>query len=290
MAGRKKQWQNLEWRDKEIATRKRLAKDPQRLKQLSQASRTRWSDPEKKEKGLAQLRGMWDDPRQHEMASERISKRIKENGGINPGTRSRRGIFPSLKNGDAFFFESSYELRAFEILEIISEVRSFQRCPFVVEYSYEGCIHKYHPDIIAEDCFENRIIIEIKPYKRVGEILNQIKFEAARKFCYEHGIIFSVWTEKHLSKREVRNDGAFRDVHRFLMVDVKPGELLGYLMNLQGHNVAGNGKRDGLKTLWEQTISSQAPRSGEGSEAIPKGSRTQVSPKHPANSIRVNAV
>lgn len=51
-------------------------------------------------------------------------------------------------------------------------------------------------------------------------------------------------------------------------------------MNLQGHNVAGNGKRDGVRTLQERAISSRAARTAEGSEAIPQGSRTQESPKH----------
>lgn len=50
-------------------------------------------------------------------------------------------------------------------------------------------------------------------------------------------------------------------------------------MNQGGHNVTGNGRREGLKTSLERAISNQAPRTGEGSEAIPKGSRNQVIPK-----------
>ena len=51
-------------------------------------------------------------------------------------------------------------------------------------------------------------------------------------------------------------------------------------MNLRGHNVARNGKRDGMKTLQERAISSRTPRTGEGSEAIPQGSRGLGIPKH----------
>lgn len=288
VAGRRRQWQNLECCEKTIASRKRLAMDPKRREQFSQASKMRWSDPEKRKKGLIQLRGIWDDPHQHELVRERMLKRIQNNGGANPGVHTKRGIFPSLKNGDAIPFESSYELRAFEILEVIPQVKSFQRCPFVIEYLQGGYVHEYHPDILVEDHLGHKVMIEIKPYKRIIEKLNQMKIEAARKFCGEHGITFSVWTEKEYNKKEGKEHGTFGHVRRFLMVDVKPGELLEYLGNLQGHNVAGNGKRDGVKTLWEQTISSQAPRSGEGSEAIPKGSRAQVSSKHPASSIEVN--
>jgi hypothetical protein len=51
-------------------------------------------------------------------------------------------------------------------------------------------------------------------------------------------------------------------------------------MNPWDHSVAGNGKRDGLKTSWKRAISSRAARPAEGSEAILKKSRSEGAPKH----------
>ena len=116
-----------------------------------------------------------------------------------PWVNSKPGYFFSKKNNDNIYYASSYELTAFKLLEQLSRVRSYRRCPYSVQYRKgNGSEHRYVPDILVEYTDGLKEIIEVKPGRFVGFYPNPAKFKAARKFCHGKDIGFSVWTEVEL--------------------------------------------------------------------------------------------
>lgn len=61
-----------------------------------------------------------------------------------------------------------------------------------------GKIRKYYPDFYVEYVNGDRIIIEIKPSKRVHQAKVAKKLLAASEHCAAHGMTFKVLTEHEL--------------------------------------------------------------------------------------------
>ena len=77
---------------------------------------------------------------------------------------------------------------------------------FVIPYiSYDGSERTYRPDFFVP---ERKLLIEAKPEKLSHTPLNSLKFEAARLFCKERNIEFTVFTERSSSmkKEDAVND------------------------------------------------------------------------------------
>lgn len=124
------------------------------------------------------------------------SKRISN---INQYVRGKKGLFFSLKNNKEIKYDSSWELEAYQILELLSDVKSYDRCQFYINYNINNSLHKYIPDIFAEYKTGKKKIIEIKPLYATKSEKNQAKFLAAYEYCKnEKGITFHVWTEDEL--------------------------------------------------------------------------------------------
>lgn len=135
--------------------------------------------------------------------SESISKIYVENGGINTGYRgTKKGKFFSKKNNKDIFYGSSYELRAFNILEQIAEVENYDRCSFYIPYNFKGSNKKYIPDIEVNYKDGTKEIIEVKPKALISIGKNSFKFEALKNYCLDKGFCFSIWDETFLFKNE----------------------------------------------------------------------------------------
>lgn len=77
---------------------------------------------------------------------------------------------------------------------------------FIIPYiSYDGSERTYCPDFFVP---ERKLLIEVKPERLLRTPLNSLKFEAAKLFCKERNIEFTVFTEMSFSikKEDVIND------------------------------------------------------------------------------------
>lgn len=120
----------------------------------------------------------------------------------------REGYLISNKNGGKeMHYRSGMECDVYECLEAIKEVISYEVEPFKVQYSLNGEIHEYNPDlkIIFDD---GRIEIwEVKPANQTALPVNNAKWTACNQYCQTRGYNFMVLTEVGLDKlrMKVRN-------------------------------------------------------------------------------------
>jgi hypothetical protein len=106
--------------------------------------------------------------------------------------------FYSKKNDRQIYYHSSYELAAFEILEQMSVVKSYDRVRYAIDYEYEGKTRKYIPDILITYQDGNQEIIEVKPEYQLKNPMNIAKLESLKKYCLEKDLKFGLWTEDQL--------------------------------------------------------------------------------------------
>lgn len=119
--------------------------------------------------------------------------------GINNGWKhTKKGYFYSNKNNKELFYRSSYELKAYEILEDSIFVKNYNNCSFSIPYEFEDKIKRYIPDIMVEYITGIREIIEIKPSNLLTYKKNPFKFEALKNYGYINKLKISIWTEKEL--------------------------------------------------------------------------------------------
>ena len=110
------------------------------------------------------------------------------------------GNFYSLKNKKTIHYRSSYELRAYELLEVDSKVKNYCVEPFAIEYKINETIKLYIPDILIYYKNGDKKLVEVKPSRRLNEQINQKKIIAAKEYCKDNDIKFSLWTEEKLFK------------------------------------------------------------------------------------------
>lgn len=119
-------------------------------------------------------------------------------GGVNPSWKGiKRGYFFSNKNKEEFYYGSSYELKAFKLLEDMTDVLKYSKCSTWIDYEFEGH-RRYLPDILITYVDGTKQIVEVKPEYLCNVAKNKAKFEVGERFCKEHNMRYSVWTEKQL--------------------------------------------------------------------------------------------
>lgn len=131
--------------------------------------------------------------------SEAQIERVIKNNGVAHGINGFKvGKFYSQKTQKEIHFESSYEEKAYIVLEKSDAVIEYDRCNFGIAYYKNGGIHRYIPDIIVTYKTGKKSIIEIKPENLVKDSVNQSKFKAAKEYCKINNLEFLIWTEKEL--------------------------------------------------------------------------------------------
>lgn len=115
----------------------------------------------------------------------------------NRKNNSLNGYYFSIKSNAELFYQSSYELQAYEILEQLDEVKYFNRCKFSIDYikPEDNRLHKYIPDIEVIYKSGNRQIIEVKSEWQLEDEIVKAKASAATE---KFGDDYIVWTEKNL--------------------------------------------------------------------------------------------
>jgi len=86
----------------------------------------------------------------------------------------------------------------------------FDAEPTVTSYGYETVVipyvsnarsgkqRKYYPDFLVEFTDGKRVLVEVKPSKRLPQARVQKKLAAARQWCSAHGVTLQVITELEL--------------------------------------------------------------------------------------------
>ena len=123
----------------------------------------------------------------------------------------KTGYFVSAKAGKSLFHGSSYELRAFEMLEADPSVVVYDRGHFALPYMDNGKQHRYLPDIFVTYQDGHQAVIEIKPEYYVEDATNSAKAAVARPYCAVHNFEYIIWTEVDLSlpiQRYIRKEKA----------------------------------------------------------------------------------
>ena len=111
--------------------------------------------------------------------------------------------FPSVKCNRIIEAESLLEYDRVILLEMDSNVASFQEQPFMLEYEDDGVIKKIYPDFLVIRRDGTKTVEEVKPsYKaKLPKFLRRIALE--EKALAQHGYSFELQTENEI-RREPR--------------------------------------------------------------------------------------
>jgi hypothetical protein len=116
--------------------------------------------------------------------------------------RSISGTHFSSKIERDVNFMSLYEKKAYEILDSMESVASYQDQPFTISYEYNGQPFTYIPDILVYLTDGSIKLLEVKPAERLSSPRVQAKHAAAEVFCIKKGWAFMVLTEVDLFRNE----------------------------------------------------------------------------------------
>lgn len=131
--------------------------------------------------------------------SDNTTKRFL-NGEFTHRNHFTTGFFYSDKNQQSLYYRSSYELKAYELLEADESIMSYESEPFTIPYIDEdGIKRRYIPDILVTPYNSKQKLIEVKPRELLSVIRNQLKIKSAKKYCEANNLCFEVWTEQELS-------------------------------------------------------------------------------------------
>lgn len=126
----------------------------------------------------------------------------------------RHSIFSLTENEglkNRIKYRSSWELKFFVWCDTNENVKWWSSEPFGIDYfnPISEKKAKYYPDVFLE-YYDQKYLIEIKPQKEIynpknaydmmAKIVNEAKFEAAKKYCDSNDIRFALLTDITLFK------------------------------------------------------------------------------------------
>ena len=129
------------------------------------------------------------------------------------GDKFKRGLFTDISEKyqqpkDKYMnqqlfpeYRSSWELAFYKYCESSDLVEKWATESISIPYinPKDGQQHRYFPDVFMQTK-NGKFVIEIKPGNQTGNPINKSKWEAADRWCKEHGYKFVVVTEKELKK------------------------------------------------------------------------------------------
>lgn len=154
----------------------------------------------RKEKGLARgknnpMFGKTHTKESREKMSDTRTEKIL-NGEYNGWFKKGKHYSPKLLR--EVIYRSSWEEKAYQILDNDEKVISYQEEPCRISYYYETYKRYYIPDILITYNDGTQKLIEIKPSYFLEAKVNKAKFTAAKEYCEKRNWIFEVWTESSL--------------------------------------------------------------------------------------------
>ena len=113
-----------------------------------------------------------------------------------------RGTYVSTKMNVEMTYRSGWELSYFKWLDNNPEVLAYYSEPFKIPYVSNKStkkIRNYIPDLLVEYT-DRKLLVEIKPSRRVANAVNTKKFASARIWCTINNVEFVIVTEKELKQ------------------------------------------------------------------------------------------
>lgn len=110
------------------------------------------------------------------------------------------GIHVSPKAGECKY-RSSWELAYHQYLDMNPDVMTYQYEGIMIPYlknARSSKVSNYYPDFLVEYVNGDRKLVEIKPLKRLEQLVVKKKLEAARQWCSEHDAALEIITENEL--------------------------------------------------------------------------------------------
>jgi hypothetical protein len=224
----KAQWQDPEYVAKQQASRA----NANRIR--SQKAKSQWADPDRRALLMAGIMDAWDDNDRRAAVgelrkldwedpkyAERMAELLREvnlgrelsdetkdkisagiaramvEGRFNPSKLSRfkQGTHHSPKTGDDHHYRSSYELRAYQLLDADPDVALYITEPMVLHYEFNGQPRRYIPDLYIEYIDGSWSIVEVKPLYQLNWPSVQAKIACAQDALRWD---YDVWTEVEL--------------------------------------------------------------------------------------------
>ena len=115
--------------------------------------------------------------------------------------RAKRGVHVSAKSAEPIRYRSSWERIFAEYLDARDDVSSYSYEPYFVEYVSNvrtGRKRKYYPDFEVTMDDGKKILVEVKPKRKLLGAKVRKKSAAALAFCQEREMSFLVITEDEL--------------------------------------------------------------------------------------------
>lgn len=145
----------------------------------------------------------------------------------NNTSKKNIGYFPSKKNQKSIAYESLLEKDYMYLLEYDKDVLSFTEQPLTIEYNCFDKRRTYTPDLKVSRNNKTQII-EVKPYTKLIEILNddkkKEKFIAAYHYCSQNNFEFKIVTD-----RDIHNGLILKNIKylfRYSNIEVPSSEKL----------------------------------------------------------------
>lgn len=112
----------------------------------------------------------------------------------------KTGVHSSPKAGECKY-RSGWELEYMQYLDAEASVTTYTYEQVIVAYISNvrsGKLRRYFPDFLVEYSDGRKVLVEIKPKKRLDQVKVQKKLTAARQWCEEHGATLEIVTEVEL--------------------------------------------------------------------------------------------
>ena len=138
-----------------------------------------------------------------EKISNAVAQRIID-GKMNHPNGFKTGWFDSEKMSKKIFYRSSYEERAYKILDNDENILSYISEPFRIPYSFNGSYHNYIPDLLIIDSSGKSTVVEIKPSYMQEDEQVAAKARIAQVFCESKNMLYEVWNESTLKVKELK--------------------------------------------------------------------------------------
>jgi len=191
---------NTSWRKNVREANKKKSQDPKWRRNHRAAMQILMEKPEwrKRQKEGAQRRSQTSEWRKNNNEAQLRTYREGRIPASGAG-KGKGGWFDSQKNGVQVRYDSTLELAWYKRLEDMKNVRSYTRGPRV-PYSWNGGAHSYFVDLWVLFKKGRLEVWEVKPLgnhplpdgSTNRGAKDQAKWNAARKWCGERGIIFRV--------------------------------------------------------------------------------------------------
>lgn len=114
-----------------------------------------------------------------------------------------RGSYTSTKTGQECKFRSGWEERYMKYLDQCEDVLDWSYESFFIDYlsnKRTGKTRKYYPDFKIDYADGRSELVEIKPKKRLEQVLVKKKLAAATEWCTMHDVTLKIITENELKE------------------------------------------------------------------------------------------